>query len=246
MARAYTYLIGWSNPNLWYYGSRYANTVPPEDDLWKIYTTSSHSRVDETVLLYGEPDVIQVRRTFATGPEAVAWEDTVLRRINAVKSPKWLNEGRGGKEFYSRPKSQQTKDKIRNSLKGKKRQFTKEWKENLSKGKIGKKLNLTPEGLAKRAAASRTPEHCAKMSSIKKDYWKDEQNIDRQRTQKSTKCTFAGRKHSIETKAKMSAASKDRKPEIVECPYCKKKGSAWIMPRWHFSNCKSYSLSLAG
>ena len=36
----YTYIIGWSSLNKWYYGVRYAKNCKPED-LWKTYFTSS-------------------------------------------------------------------------------------------------------------------------------------------------------------------------------------------------------------
>lgn len=90
MTIPYTYLIGWSNKNLWYYGVRYAHSCDPSD-LWVKYKTSSRY-VKECTNLYGDPDVIEVRRTFTTKVAAKNWEDVVLRRLNAVYDDKWLNK----------------------------------------------------------------------------------------------------------------------------------------------------------
>ena len=134
----YTYLIGWTEHNLWYYGCRYRNKLPPEDDLLKKYPTSSKV-VKRLRKELGEPDHVEIRRRFTNKFECLAWEDTVIRRMRMVKSEKWLNAGRGGKEFYSRPKDSETREKIRRSLTGRKRpEFSDEWKANLSKGKVGK------------------------------------------------------------------------------------------------------------
>jgi hypothetical protein len=93
----YTYLIGWSKLNKWYYGVRYAQkdrclyeTGCHPDDFWNTYFTSSEE-VKEYLKLHGEPDVIQIRHKFASKEKAISWETKVLRRMNAVKDDKWLN-----------------------------------------------------------------------------------------------------------------------------------------------------------
>ena len=86
----YTYLIGWSNLNIWYYGVRYAETCHPKD-LWSPYKTSS-KYVKDCIVINGEPDVIEIRRTFANATSAKNWEDCVLRRMKAVYNPNWLNK----------------------------------------------------------------------------------------------------------------------------------------------------------
>lgn len=85
----FTYLIGWSRHNIWYYGVRVkAGTTPA--DLWTLYFTSSKlvSRMRAEI---GEPDVIQVRRTFQSKREALMWEHKVLRRMHIKMQPMWLN-----------------------------------------------------------------------------------------------------------------------------------------------------------
>jgi integrase/recombinase XerD len=93
----YTYLIGWSKLDKWYYGARYAKehkclyeTGCHPYDFWVTYHTSS-DRVTAFRKEHGEPDVIQIRKTFSNADNAVSWEGRVLKRINAVKRDNWLN-----------------------------------------------------------------------------------------------------------------------------------------------------------
>lgn len=94
----FTYLIRWSKHDINYYGVRYARGCKPED-LWTRYFTSS-DRIQECRELYGEPDIIEVRKTFKHHDIARAWEHRVLTRINAVQKPNWLNEHAGGKKGF--------------------------------------------------------------------------------------------------------------------------------------------------
>ena len=87
----YTYLIGWSNQSKYYYGVRYANKSNPDDDLWKSYFTSSHY-VAEHRKLYGEPDIIQIRKTFDDAQQALDWEDKVLKRLDVMHRPDFFNK----------------------------------------------------------------------------------------------------------------------------------------------------------
>lgn len=87
----YTYLIGWSKENKYYYGVRYAKNCTPSD-LWKTYFTSSVF-VKQQRTLYGEPDIIQIRRVFGDNSQkAKLWEDRVLTRLKVKHNPKWLNQ----------------------------------------------------------------------------------------------------------------------------------------------------------
>lgn len=93
----FTYLIGWSELNKWYYGVRYSKKCHP-NDLWVSYFTSSHI-VSEFVKTHGQPDIVQVRKTFKTVNEARIWEDRVQRRMNVIHDPKWLNRAYGNTKF---------------------------------------------------------------------------------------------------------------------------------------------------
>lgn len=88
----YTYLIGWSHLDLWYYGVeiKTQNGGANPKNLWTTYFTSS-KRVAAMRKELGEPDIIQVRRTFSCRKAAVRWEQLVLHRMGVVRSKKWLN-----------------------------------------------------------------------------------------------------------------------------------------------------------
>lgn len=97
----YTYLIGWSTLDKWYYGVRYAKkskclyeTGCHPDELWVAYFTSS-DYVTNFILENGEPDIIQIRKIFDTKESAVKWEEKALMRINAHKRSDFLNKRAG-------------------------------------------------------------------------------------------------------------------------------------------------------
>lgn len=86
----YTYLIGWSKLNKWYYGVRYRKGCSPSE-LWLEYFTSSQV-VKQFRKLNGEPDIIVIRKIFKDVDSARHWERKVLKRLNVVESDKWLNQ----------------------------------------------------------------------------------------------------------------------------------------------------------
>jgi hypothetical protein len=96
----YTYLIGWSKLNTWYYGAKYGKDANP-DKFWVDYFTSSKS-VSKYVLLHGSPDIIEIRKTFNDIEKCQLWEMRVLKRMKSIgrlniflnkKIPtgKWIN-----------------------------------------------------------------------------------------------------------------------------------------------------------
>ena len=87
----YTYLIGWSKHNIWYYGRRTAKNCNP-NDFWKTYFTSS-TYVKEFRKQHGEPDILQIRKTFTNNPDACKlWESNFLKRIDAQNDSRFLNK----------------------------------------------------------------------------------------------------------------------------------------------------------
>lgn len=90
----FTYLIGWSEFNTFYYGRRTAKNCHPSN-LWVTYFTSS-KYVKEFREEFGEPDIIQIRKIFPNNPNACAiWEYKVLKRIDAQHNQKFLNKKNG-------------------------------------------------------------------------------------------------------------------------------------------------------
>lgn len=85
----YTYLIGWSKLNKWYYGVRYAKGCNPEE-LWKSYFTSS-KYVKFFRKINGEPDIIEIRKIFNDTYKALLWEQKLLKRIDVENNENFLN-----------------------------------------------------------------------------------------------------------------------------------------------------------
>lgn len=85
----YTYFIGWSKLNRFYYGSRYAKNCDPSELMITYFTSSKlvHQYLNE----HGKPDIVQIRRVFKTVDQARTWEHQVLRRLDVVNSEIWLN-----------------------------------------------------------------------------------------------------------------------------------------------------------
>lgn len=106
MTTPYTYLIGWSNLDTYYYGRRTAQGCNPRD-LWVTYFTSSPS-VHQFVTDNGPPDIIQVRQIYDLNltlqekiTKCVLWENKFLERVNAASNPKFLNKSNGDSKFDS-------------------------------------------------------------------------------------------------------------------------------------------------
>lgn len=93
MYEPYVYLIGWKELDKWYIGSEYGrkSKVANPKNLWTNYFTSSKI-VEEYRKIYGEPDVIEIRKTFRTAEETIEYEYKLLQRLNVVRTSKWLNQ----------------------------------------------------------------------------------------------------------------------------------------------------------
>ena len=89
----YTYLIGWAKLNKWYYGVEYSvvSKIANPENLWTVYFTSS-KEVKKFREQNGEPDVLQIRKTFTAAEGARLWEEKVLKRLNVIEDDKWLNK----------------------------------------------------------------------------------------------------------------------------------------------------------
>lgn len=106
----FTYLIGWSKLDKWYYGVRVKHDTIPSD-LWTTYFTSS-KHVRQFRLQHGEPDVIEIRHRFLTKESALLWEHRVLTKLNVKKNDKWLNVSYGYGDTHSIGQTDSSKEKI--------------------------------------------------------------------------------------------------------------------------------------
>lgn len=86
----YTYRIKWTALNLSYYGVRIAKGCDPSDFWVKYFTSSNH--VKNIIAMYGNPDVIEIRKTFSSSSEAYRWETRVLKRLKVKTNQYWLNQ----------------------------------------------------------------------------------------------------------------------------------------------------------
>jgi hypothetical protein len=206
----YTYLIGWTNLDRWYYGVQYKETGKKANpiNLWTNYHTSSKN-VAYYREEYGEPDVIEVRKIFTNGTSkerrkaSQLYEKRVLQRLNVTKNDRWINESITGNGHDVTP--MWVRKKLSKALKG--RKFTDEWKANLSKSKKGKPKT--------KAWLDKKPEIMEKV-----------------------RLSHIGSKRTEESKNKMREKALARSKLIVVCPHCNYAGNGPVMNRWHFSNCR--------
>jgi len=113
----YTYFIGWTHLNLFYYGSRYAKGCDPSD-FWEKYFTSS-KRVAAIRGQHGEPDIIQIRQVFEDVQSAMLWEKAVLRRMKVKGRKDFLNETMANMPtMLGKLHSDETKEKMSSWQKG--------------------------------------------------------------------------------------------------------------------------------
>jgi hypothetical protein len=168
----YTYLIGWSKLNKFYYGCEYGNitkTANPSN-LWTSYFTSS-KLVYEYRNNYGEPDIIQVRKTFCCSQSAKLWEEKVLRKMKVLSNEKFLNENISGvefgltsKRFAGKTHTPESIEKNRQSQLG--RKHTEKTKSKISKGNKNKVITLEVRNKISKANKGRkmTNDFCEKRS----------------------------------------------------------------------------------
>ena len=98
-------------------GVRYARGCHPSD-FWVKYFTSS-SKIKTLRNNIGDPDIIEIRRTFQTKEEAREWEIKVLKRMKVVKNGRWLNKtDRKGPTHSGILHSTKTKELISRKKKG--------------------------------------------------------------------------------------------------------------------------------
>jgi hypothetical protein len=93
---AYTYLLKHIPTNQFYYGVRWGNKVPPEEDLW-IHYFSSSERVKDLINEYGiDSFEYEIRKKFECEKAAIAWETKVLLKMKVLENKEiWLNRNAG-------------------------------------------------------------------------------------------------------------------------------------------------------
>jgi hypothetical protein len=166
----FTYLIGWSKLDRWYYGVRYARGCSP-NDLWRTYFTSS-DHVQSFREYNGEPDVIEVRRFFDNRDKAIYHEHRVLHLLGVIRADRWLNRSAGGLSNPGRPAgwnhTEEAKEKMRQAALG--REVSQEARDKMSKARKGQ--TLSEEHCRKIAEAKRGKPRPEDMKKRLSDLWK--------------------------------------------------------------------------
>jgi hypothetical protein len=219
LTKPYTYLVGWSAHDVWYYGVRFAVGCSP-DELWKTYFTSS-KYVHEFANTHGDPDIIEVRKTFTDPDKAQVWEEKVLKRLKVVERRDFLNKTDTNKI---------SSVAISNGLK----KFwaglsIEERREHLSAAHTASKLK--PKVWTVEARQANRDSSKAFWNSLTLEE-------KRELTRNSRLGTIAYQKSlSAEEKSERGrkAGSSPRKEKT--CPHCGRFGKG-NMTRWHFDNCK--------
>ena len=98
--KAYTYLLKFKPENKFYYGVRFKNVRlnrHPEDDFMIHYTTSSE-QINNLIIEHGvDAFEWEIRKTFDTADQAIAWETKVLSRAKVLKRQNiWYNANVAG------------------------------------------------------------------------------------------------------------------------------------------------------
>lgn len=215
----FTYLIGWSNHYKFYYGSKYAQGCSPID-LWTTYFTSSKevARFREE---FGEPDIIEIRKTFKNSSDCLLWEHKVLRRMKANINDRFLNKSNGGLNWNNVKGKVLVKDKDGNALfvdLNDPRYISKE----LIPFNVGRKLSEEHKNLLKRKRVGHQPNKNKKFN----EEWRKNMSKARKGVPKTE-----------EHKQKLRRPKNVEQREKRICPKCGKIGSGGNMVRYHFDNC---------
>lgn len=243
----YTYLIGWSKLNKWYYGVRtaissfclYENGCHP-NELFVTYFTSSEY-VKDFIVKNGPPDIVQIRKKFVNDMAAAKkWECTVIRRMRCMESDIWLNRGNamGGyimddavktkrklaiqKALSGKPRSEEVRNKIRNSQLGK-----------ILSDDHKRKLSEWQKGKPKKPCSEQTKR---KISEKTKGLKKSEEAREKMSKSKMGISLWSnGRSEEDILKIKHTWKNKSS----IECPHCGLQSKSMsALSRWHFNNCK--------
>ena len=216
----YTYLVGWSKHNMWYYGARYAKGCNP-DDLWVTYIRSSRE-VAKKLLEIGEPDIIQIRKRFKTALLTRLWEANVLLKMNVTEKKEWLNNYAG--LTPDRTGSIHTHSSLqRMSISQKEKWLDESYRNDV---------------VSSISHSTQTPEFRNLKSKQTSQLWQDN---DYKTTQTNKMA------QSVHSKEKWKDASYRERynktmasREILTCPHCGiESKSKSNMKRYHFDNCKS-------
>lgn len=223
----YTYLIGWSEHQKYYYGVRYSKDCSPED-LWNGYYTSS-KYVEDFRKENGEPDIVEVRHTFGSRDDARTWEHKVLKKLNVTKKEEWLNQSDNSSVVLTTT------------------MLKKRWKDGVYANRKQPDDIHERTGKALREKWKREQHHSIGISLTeehKQSISNGVINSEKYNAAKENrlfghvgeKNGMYGKEHSTNTKIKMSESAKNKTKH--PCIHCGGMFMPHLLNRWHNDNCK--------
>jgi hypothetical protein len=217
----YTYLIGWSTLDKWYYGVRYSKKCHP-DDLWNPYKTSS-KLVAKFIKKFGDPDVIIIRKTFDSVNKARCWEHKVLVRLNVINKDRWIN----GHDTISFDPSLVPRGNQHWTTK-----YPEKWKDIRNR----RKLYIMPCGDQHwtHQNTNSAVNHRTRMNSSN-----NPNNFLRNRIARSEKLKVENPVNLPGVKSKIKETLTGYKHPRKVCEHCGKDIADSIYTRWHGNKCKS-------
>jgi len=211
---AYTYFIGWSKQKKYYYGVRYSKKCNPKE-LWITYFTSS-KHVKKHREIFGEPDIVEIRKLFDDVKSARTWETKVLTRLMVKDRVDFLNKTNNlsiSLEAAEEGRKKIDYVKMGQALKRFYKTADPEYIKQIKKNRYDGILRMDKASIEKLAEARR---------KYQLESWSNP-----------------------DTKEKRSATMRKPKSKS-QCPHCNKIGGSGIMQRWHFDNCKFLNLEVIG
>jgi hypothetical protein len=243
----FTYIIGWSELNKFYYGKRTAKNCHPSE-LWTKYFTSSEY-VNDFVLQFGNPDIILVDIIFDSVSVCNHYEEFFHYSNNVVHDSKWLNESYGNGKMDSTNKGV-AKCSITGNPLGLICSDDPRWKTGeivgMSKGttysEIGcKNISISKTGKISphKGKTKETSEWAYTMSVSAKEWHSDPERNKKHRESLQT----------VEYKEKQSKITTERNLKSIQdgthvsqikltCPYCGFTCGKMNAKRHHFENCR--------
>jgi hypothetical protein len=223
----YTYLLGWTHLNIYYYGLRYARECHP-DDLWNTYFTSS-KYVTKFASEHGDPDIKQIRKVFNNVDSARLWEHRVLRRLKVIHRDDFLNKTDNisiaplyGKDNPATRR--ETRDAISIGVK--------KWYEtNENPNKETKWTDSEKQEWSNLRQGENNPFYGHSHTNENLIFYSERQQ--------GSNNSFFNKVHSDLQKQKWSEIRSGIPKNKVCCVHCKKEVGINIFPRWHGINCKS-------
>lgn len=226
--KSYTYLIGWTALDKWYYGVRWGNIKQnklPNEDLWVNYFTSS-KYVKEFRKIHGEPDFIKIDKTFDNISDALNYEKHKLLLEDVLNNNRWINKGLGG---YINPSIMKERFKTGTH------HFQKPgFRSKLQQERV---KNGTHNLLGKRNPIHKRIKD-GTIHTLTKEWSEFQSNIQKERIKNGTHHFLdIGFSKNIQQSRLQNGTHQNQKYYV--CPHCNKKGKSPAMIRWHFDNCKN-------